>query len=77
MIVTYVVSLGAGLGETVQLARRPLIDDDECEAVEGMRIGRGNRNSGRKSATAALCPPQISYDLTCARTLSLWWEASD
>jgi hypothetical protein len=25
-----------------------MIDDDECVAVGGMRIGRGNRSTGRK-----------------------------
>jgi hypothetical protein len=48
-----IVFLGSflGWGETVHLLRRPLIglffqppmiDDDECGAVGGMRISRGN-----------------------------------
>jgi hypothetical protein len=36
----------------------PAPNDDDCGAVGGMRIGRGNRS----------CPPQISHDLTWART---------
>jgi hypothetical protein len=40
-----------------------MIDDDECEAVDGMRIGRGNRNTLRKPASVPLCPPQIPHDL--------------
>jgi hypothetical protein len=43
-------------------------DDDECGAVGGMRIGRGNRTTRRKPAPVPLCPPQIPHDLTCART---------
>jgi hypothetical protein len=55
------------------LVRRPLIgllyqprmfdDDDECGAVGGMRIGRGNRSTRRKPAPVPLCPPQIPHDL--------------
>jgi hypothetical protein len=41
---------------------------DECGAVGGMRIDRGNRSTRRKPATVPLCPPQIPYDLTWART---------
>jgi hypothetical protein len=63
----------------VHLVRRPLIgllyqalddrmiDGDECRAVGGMRIGRGNRSIPRKPATMPLCP-QIAHDLTWART---------
>jgi hypothetical protein len=39
-----------------------MIDDDECEAFGGMRIGRGNRSTRRKSAPVLLCP-QIPYGL--------------
>jgi hypothetical protein len=41
-------------------------DDDECEAVGGMRIGRGNRSTRRKSVPLPLCPPQIPRDLAWA-----------
>jgi hypothetical protein len=30
----------------------------------GMNIGKGNRSTKRKPATAPLCPPQISLDQT-------------
>jgi hypothetical protein len=43
-------------------------DDDECGAVGGMRIGRGNRSTRRKPAPVPLCPPQIPHHLTWART---------
>jgi hypothetical protein len=45
-----------------------MIDDDECEAVGGMRIGRGNRSTRRKPAPAPLRPRQIPYDLTWAQS---------
>jgi hypothetical protein len=34
----------------------------------GMKIGRGNRSTGRKPAPAPLCPPQIPLDQTRDRT---------
>jgi hypothetical protein len=61
----------------VQLVRRPLfgilfqpqmIDDEECGAVRGLRIGRDNRSTRRKPAPVPLFPPQIPRDLTWART---------
>jgi hypothetical protein len=30
---------------------------DECGALGGMRIGKGNRNTRRKPTPAPLCPP--------------------
>jgi hypothetical protein len=45
---------------------------DECGAVGGMRIGRGNRNTREKSAPLPLCLPRIPYDLTWARTRTAW-----
>jgi hypothetical protein len=63
----------------VHLVRRPLFgllyqpqmidhDDDDCGAIGGMRIGRGNRSTRRKPALAPLCPPQIPHDLIRATT---------
>jgi hypothetical protein len=43
-------------------------DYDDCGAIGGMRIGRGNRSTRRKFAPVLLCPPQIPHDLTRART---------
>jgi hypothetical protein len=45
-----------------------MIDDDECEAVSGMRSGRGNRSTRRKSSPVQLCPPKVPHELTWART---------
>jgi hypothetical protein len=41
-----------------------MIGEGECGAIGGMKIGRGNRNTGRKPAPAPLCPPQIPLDQT-------------
>jgi hypothetical protein len=54
--------------DSVHLVRRPLIGllyqprmiDDECAAVGGMRIGRGNRNTRRK--------PAPNIENTCEKT---------
>jgi hypothetical protein len=42
----------------------------DCEDGEfgGMKIDRGNRSTRRKPAPAPLCPPQIPFDQTRART---------
>jgi hypothetical protein len=72
-----------GWGETVHLVRLPLtgllyqprmIDDDECGAVCGMIIGKGNRSTRRKPVPVPLCPPQIPHDLTWAgtRATAVW-----
>jgi hypothetical protein len=37
-----------------------------------MKIGRGNRSTRRNPAPAPLCPPQIPFDQTQART----WAAA-
>jgi hypothetical protein len=37
--------------------------DDECGAVGGVTIGKGNRSTRRKPALVPLCAPQISHDL--------------
>jgi hypothetical protein len=45
-----------------------MIDDNECETVGGMRIGRENSSIRRKPAPVPLCSPQIPHDLTWDRT---------
>jgi hypothetical protein len=60
-----------GTAATVGLLYQPqMIDDGDCGAVVGMRIGRGNRSTRRKLALAPLCLPQISHDLT--RAAAVW-----
>jgi hypothetical protein len=41
---------------------------DDCGAIGGMKISRGNRSSQSKPTPAPLCPPQIQHDETRART---------
>jgi hypothetical protein len=43
------------------LLYQPRMVDDECVAVGGMRIGRGNQSTQRKPASVPLCPPQIPH----------------
>jgi hypothetical protein len=50
------------------LLYQPQMIDDDCGAIGGMKIGRGNRSTRRKFAPAPLCPPQIPHDQTWART---------
>jgi hypothetical protein len=62
-----------GVGETplgTSATNGPIVlawDDDnenECRAVAGMRIGRGNRSTRKIPATVPLHAPQIPRDLT-------------
>jgi hypothetical protein len=45
-----------------------MIDDGDCGAIGGIKIGGGNRSTRSKPAPASLCPPQIPHDQTQART---------
>jgi hypothetical protein len=47
------------------------VDDDDCGAVGGKRIGRGNQSTRSKPAPVPLCLPQIPHELTWARTRSV------
>jgi hypothetical protein len=44
-----------------------MMDDDDCGAMGGMKIGRGNRSTRRKPAPVPLCPPQIPHDQAWTR----------
>jgi hypothetical protein len=57
------------------LARRPLngllyLPPDDCDVGEfdGMRVGRRNQSTRRKSAPVPLCPPQTPLEQTRVRT---------
>jgi hypothetical protein len=41
-----------------------MIDEGDCGAIGGMKVGRGNRSTQRKPAPAPFCPPQIPLDQT-------------
>jgi hypothetical protein len=45
-----------------------MIDEGDCGAIGGMKIGRGNQSTRRKPAPAPFCSPQIPLDQTRART---------
>jgi hypothetical protein len=58
-----------GTAATSGLLYKPqMIDEDDCGAIGGIKIGRGNRSTRRKPTSAPLCPPQIPHDQTRART---------
>jgi hypothetical protein len=58
-----------GTAATSDLLYKPqMVDEGDCGAIGGMKIGRGNRNTRRKPAPAPLCPPQIPHGQTRART---------
>jgi hypothetical protein len=49
-----------GTAATSGLLYNPqMIDEGDCGAIGGMKIGRGNRSTRRKPAPAPLRPPQI------------------
>jgi hypothetical protein len=69
IIISGVRLIPLGTAATVGLLYQPqMIDDDDCGAIGGMKIDRGNRSTRRKSAPAPLCPPQIPHVLTRARS---------
>jgi hypothetical protein len=45
-----------------------MIDDGDCGAIGGMKIGRGNRSTRRKPAPVPHFASQIPHDLTPAGT---------
>jgi hypothetical protein len=58
-----------GTVATTGLLYQPqMIDEDDCGEISGIKIGRGNRNTRRKTAPAPLCSPQIPHDQTRAQT---------
>jgi hypothetical protein len=52
------------------LLYQPRMIDDDCGAVGGMRIGRGNRSTRRKVASVPLYSPQILHELIQVRALT-------
>jgi hypothetical protein len=53
------------------LYKLQMIDEGDCGAIGGMKVGRKNRSTRRKPAPAPFCPPQIPHDQTRARTLAI------
>jgi hypothetical protein len=83
IIIIIIIVSGVGLSPlgtaaTSGLLYQPqMIDDGDCGAIGGMKIGRGNRNARRRPSSAPLCPPQIPHDQTWAQPGPPRWEASD
>jgi hypothetical protein len=42
--------------------------ETDCEAIGGIRIGRGNRSARTNPVPAPLCPPEMSHEQTPVRT---------
>jgi hypothetical protein len=58
-----------GTAATTGLLYQPwILDDCDCVAIDGMKIGRGNPSTRRKPGPGPLCPPQIPLDQTRAWT---------
>jgi hypothetical protein len=67
-----------GTAATTGLLYQPqMIDDGDCGAIGGMKIGRGNLSTRRTPAPVPLRPPQIPHDVTWARTGYSRLEAGD
>jgi hypothetical protein len=51
--------MSLGTAATSGLLYKPqMIDEDDCGAIGGIKIGRGNRSTRRNPAPAPLCPPK-------------------
>jgi hypothetical protein len=58
-------SKSLGTAVTSGLLYKPqIIDEDDCGAIGGIKIVRGNRSTRRKPAQAPLCPSQIPREQT-------------
>jgi hypothetical protein len=73
IIIIIIIIGGVGLvprycGHFWPIVQPQMIHEDDCGAIGGMKIGRGNRSTRRKPAPAPVCPPQIPHDQTRART---------
>jgi hypothetical protein len=64
--------MSLGTAATYGLLYKPqMIDEDDCGAIGGIKIGRGNQSTRRKPAPAPLCPPQIPHNQT--RSVTSWF----
>jgi hypothetical protein len=81
-IISFIILSGVrlsplGTAVTTGLLYQPqMIDDGDCAAIGGMKIGRGNRSTWRKPATAPLCPPQVPHDQTGLEPGSPRWRSA-
>jgi hypothetical protein len=70
IIILSVVRLSPlGIAATTSLLyQSQMINDGDCGAIGGMKIGRENRSTRRKPTPVPLCSPQIPHDVIRART---------
>jgi hypothetical protein len=61
-------TLGGTAATTGLLYQPQMIDVGVCEAIGGMRIGKGDQNTRKKPAPVPLCSPQIPHNISRART---------
>jgi hypothetical protein len=62
-----------GSAATIGLLYQPqMIDDGDCGAIGGLKIGSANQSTWKNPTPVPLCPPQIPHDLTQVRT----WAAT-
>jgi hypothetical protein len=67
-----------GTAATTDLLYQPQMTDGDCGAIGGMKIGRGNRSTRKKTTQAPFRPPQIPHDQTPGLEPGPPpWEASD
>jgi hypothetical protein len=66
--VIVVITGGVGLSPLHCGHKPQMIGEGDCGAIGGMKLGRGNRSTRRKSAPAPLYSPQIPLDQTRDRT---------
>jgi hypothetical protein len=55
-------SSSSNAATTGLLYQPQMVGDGDYGEIGGMKIGRGNRSTGRKPAPAQLCPPQIPHN---------------
>jgi hypothetical protein len=66
-----------GAAPTTGLLYQPwMIDDGDCGAIGGMKIGRGNRSTRRKPAhrhcSGTPAVNRLSYDAACLKGIHEW-----
>jgi hypothetical protein len=58
-----------GTAATIGLLHEPqTMEDGDCGATDGMKIGRDSRSTRRKRAPVPFCSPQVPHNMTRART---------
>ncbi|PNF29228.1 hypothetical protein B7P43_G10773 [Cryptotermes secundus] len=48
-----------------------MIEEDDCGAIGGMKIGRGNQSTWSRRAPVPLCPTEISHNQTHAAAVGI------